>query len=416
MAQNYANNQCLKKLFIHIIEIICFNPSYIRPMKIAVNTRFLLKNKLEGFGWFTFETLRRMVVAHPEDDFVFFFDRPYDESFVFGKNVTPVVLFPPARHPFLFVWWYEWSVARALKQFKPDVFLSTDNFCSLRAKVPTYLMLHDVGWAHPEAHTTLPWLVFQYYQFFAPRFLKKADTIICVSEFVKQDALRYYPFLNPNKLVVCHNGCRTDFRPITEGEKTAIKEKYTEGAPFLVFVGAVHPRKNVHRLIEAFSEMKKRTQLPHKLLIVGRFAWQTGDVRTAFENSLFQKDIIFTGYVGDEDVPLIVGAATAVTYVSLAEGFGIPILEAMHSDVPVVTSNTTSMPEVAGDAAILVNPLSVSEIADALEKLATDTVFCQNLIEKGRIQREKFSWDKTAATLYGILKLKKREKNDGTSR
>ena len=372
-------------------------------MKIAINTRFLLKNKLEGFGWFTYETVRRMVAAHPEDEFIFFFDRPYDESYVFGENVTPIVLFPPARHPFLFIWWYEWSVARALKKHKPDIFLSTDNFCSLRTDVPTYLILHDVGWAHPEARSTLPWLVYQYYQFFAPRFLKKAHTIICVSEFVKQDALRYYPFLNPEKIVVCHNGCRTDFIPIDDADKTAVKAAYTEGVPFFVFVGAVHPRKNVHRLITAFSEMKQRTQLPYKLLIVGRFAWQTGDVRTAFDNSTFQKDIIFTGYVADEEVPRIVGAATAVAYVSLAEGFGIPILEAMHCDVPVVTSNTTSMPEVAGDAAILVNPLSVFEIADALENVAINADLRQNLIEKGRIQREKFSWDKTAATLYEVL-------------
>lgn len=376
-------------------------------MKIAVNTRFLLKNKLEGFGWFTFETLRRIVAAHPEDEFIFFFDRPYDESYVFGKNVTPIVLFPPARHPFLFIWWYEWSVARALKKHKPDIFLSTDNFCSLRTDVPTYLILHDVGWAHPDARATLPWLVFQYYQFFAPRFLKKADTIICVSEFVRQDALRYYPFLNPNKILVCHNGCRTDFRLLSEDEKTAVKTKYTEGAPFFTFVGAVHPRKNVHRLIEAFSEMKKRTQLPHKLVIVGRFAWQTGDVKTAFDHSNFQKDIIFTGYLGDSEVPRIVGAAMAVTYISLAEGFGIPILEAMQCDVPVVTSNTTSMPEVAGDAAILVNPLSVSEMTDALVNLATNADLCKDLVEKGRIQREKFSWDKTATVLYDILQGKK---------
>ena len=150
--------------------------------------------------------------------------------------------------------------------------------------------------------------------------------------------------------------------------------------------------------------MKKRTQLPHKLVIVGRFAWQTGDVKTAFDQSAFQKDIIFTGYVADAEVPKIVGAATAVTYISLAEGFGIPILEGMQSDVPVVTSNTTSMPEVAGDAAILVNPYSVEEMADALVRLATDVDLCQNLIKKGQIQRGKFNWDKTAATLYNILK------------
>ncbi len=373
-------------------------------MKIAVNTRFLLKNKLEGFGWFTYETLRRMVATNPEDEFIFFFDRPYDESFVFGKNVTPIVLFPPARHPFLFIWWYEWSVAKALKKHKPDIFLSTDNFCTLRTEVPTFLVLHDIGWAHPDARDTVPWLVYQYYKFFTPRFLKKARTIICVSEFVKQDVLRHYPFLNREKLTVCHNGCRTDFRPLKDDEKKAVCAQYTEGVPFFVFVGAVHPRKNVHRLIAAFTDMKAQTGLPHKLVIVGRFAWQTGDVLTAFDNSSYQKDIIFTGYVADEQVPLIVGSATAVAYVSLGEGFGIPILEAMQCDVPVVTSNVTSMPEVAGDGAILVNPLSLSDIADALTKLATDSDLRQILIEKGRIQRQKFSWDKTAATLYEVLK------------
>lgn len=377
--------------------------SYFRPMKIAVNTRFLLKNKLEGFGWFTYETLRRMVAAHPEDEFIFFFDRPYDADFIFGKNVTPVVLFPPARHPFLFVWWYEWSVVRALKKYKPDVFLSTDNFCSLRTSVPTCLILHDIAWANPQTDARLPWLVHQYYHFFMPRFLKKADKIICVSEFVRQDTLRYYPFLNPEKLVVCHNGCRTDFRPLTDEEIEDVKAKYTEGYPFFVFVGAVHPRKNVHRLIEAFSEMKKRTGRPYKLLIVGRFAWQTGDVLTAFQNSSYQHDIIFTGYVADEEVPRIVGAARAVVYVSLAEGFGIPILEAMNCDVPVLTSNITSMPEVAGNAAALVNPYSVSDITDELATLAIFDDYCERYIRKGRIQREKFSWDKTAATLYDIL-------------
>ena len=137
-----------------------------------------------------------------------------------------------------------------------------------------------------------------------------------------------------------------------------------------------------------------------KLLIVGRFAWQTGDVKTAFEASDYQKDIIFTGYVANDVVPKLVGSALAVTYVSLSEGFGIPILEGFNCDVPVLTSTTTSMPEVAADAALLVNPESVEDIADALKRLAFDKDLRTEMIKKGQLQRLDFDWHKAAAILY----------------
>jgi glycosyltransferase involved in cell wall biosynthesis len=371
-------------------------------MIIAVNTRFLLPNRLEGMGWVAYETLRRMVAAHPEDTFVFFFDRPFDPSFVFAKNVEPVVLFPQARHPFLFIWWFEWSVARALKRHRADVFLSPDNFCSLRTDVPTCLVVHDVAWTHPESR--VGGLVQWYYDFFAPKFLKKAKRIVTVSNFVKQDALKAYPFLDGKKIEVAHNACRSEFKPLSDAEKNAVKAQYTEGADFFIFVGAVHPRKNVHRLIEAFSLFKKRTNSPVKLVLVGRFAWKTGDVKAAFDASAYQKHIIFTGYVANEEVPKLVASALAVTYVSLSEGFGIPILEGFNCDVPVLTSTTTSMPEVAADAALLVNPESVEDIASALEKLAFDADLRADLIEKGQKRRLDFDWDKAAAILYDNIK------------
>ena len=109
-------------------------------MTIAVNTRFLLNNRLEGIGWFTYETIQRLVKWYPEHQFIFFFDRSFDEKFVFADNVKPVVLFPPARHPFLFYAWFEFSVSKALKKYKADVFISTDGFLSLKTDVPTLLV------------------------------------------------------------------------------------------------------------------------------------------------------------------------------------------------------------------------------------------------------------------------------------
>jgi glycosyltransferase involved in cell wall biosynthesis len=421
-------------------------------MIIAVNTRFLLANKLEGIGWYTFEVLKRMVAAHPDDQFIFFFDRPFDPDFVFGANVKPIVLSPPARHPFLFIAWFEWSVARALKRYKADVFLSTDNFLSLRTAVPTCLILHDMIWHHQPMRGLVGW----YYRFFMPRFLAKADRVVTVSEYVRQDALSVFPELK-NKIFVAQNGCRIDFQPLSESEKLATCQQLfaqnTEGGllnnehrltnnasrssrdsqlpppqypdnieetesqnptlssqlstlnsqKYFVFVGAVHPRKNVHRLIAAFDLFKKQTDSDWKLVIVGRFAWETNAVKTAFDQAQYQKDIVFTGYVPNEAVPKIVGAAAAVTYVSLAEGFGIPILEAMNADVPVLTSPVTSIPEVAGEAALYVNPESVENIAVGMKRLYGNPVLRQELVEKGRIQREKFSWDKTAALVYEHL-------------
>ncbi len=373
-------------------------------MVIAVNTRLLLKDKLEGIGVFLHETLRRIVAAHPEDTFIFLFDRPFDASFIFGKNVVPIVLSPPARHPILFVYWFEIAVRRALKKHKVDVFLSPDNFLSLSTTVKTLLVVHDIAYLHFTDNERFIYRL--YYQYFMPRFLRRADRIVAVSEFTRQDLLTHFDFLQKEKIAVACNGVRDFFYP-HQVNKRLFDDQNTEGGKFFLFVGAVHPRKNVHRLIEAFDLFKKKTNAPHKLVIVGRFAWQTGVVKTAFDDAKNKKDIIFTGYLPDKDVADLTASAFALCYVSLFEGFGVPILEAFHTETPVITSNTSSMPEVAGDAALLVSPESVESIAEAMEKLYFSPELRQDLIEKGKIQREKFSWEKAAKVLYdNILALK----------
>ena len=370
-------------------------------MRIAVNTRFLLKDRLEGFGRFTYETLRRLVAAHPEHTFIFFFDRPYDASFVFADNVLPVVLNPPARHPFLFVLWFEMAVYRALKRYKADVFLSTDNFCSLRTAVPTCLVVHDLAYKYFDDNERFIHKL--YYRFFMPRFVAKAQRLVTVSEFVRQDLRHHFPFLEHKAIDVAHNGCSSGFVPLPEADKEAVRAAYTEGVPYFLFVGAVHPRKNVHRLIAAFDAFKTATNSPFKLVICGRFAWQTGAVRAAYEATTHQKDIIFTGFLPDLALRQLTAAAHAVTYVSLFEGFGIPILEAFEAEVPVLTAQTSAMPEVAAEAAMCVDPYSIGAIAAALTTLATDPSVCADLVAKGRRRRADFSWDKTAQVLYQAL-------------
>ena len=371
-------------------------------LKIAVNTRFLLKDKLEGIGLYTLEVVKRMAAAHPEDEFIFFFDRPFDPSFVFSKNITPVVLSPPARHPLLFIAWFEWSVNRALKKYKADVFLSPDNFLSLSTAIPTVLIVHDIAFTHFSENDK--WINRQYYKFFTPRFLKRANTILAVSEFTKQDILSKFSFVEKNKIKVAYNGCREIFQPLDFIQKEEKNTQNTEGPLFFLFVGAVHPRKNVHTLIQAFDLFKKRTKSNVQLMLCGRFAWQTGAVKSAYDAATFKQDIIFKGYVEDKEVVKLTASALAVTYISLFEGFGVPLLEAMNCDTPIITSNVSSMPEVVGDAAILVNPESIEAIADAMQQVFENENLREKLIVQGRIQRAKFDWDKTADIVYSELK------------
>ena len=379
-------------------------------MKIAVNTRFLLKSNLEGVGWFSHETLRHMVEQHPEDEFLFYFDRPFDKKYIFSKNVTGFVLLPPARHPFLFLAWFEVAVALALRKHRPDVFYSPDGFLTLNTSVPTLLVVHDV--AHVHYPDQISFIHKKYYQFFVTKFLKKAKHILTVSNFSKQDIIKHYG-TNAEKISLVYNGCRAIFKPLQKSDIQQVRIKYSAGQPYFFYVGAIHPRKNITLLIKAFDIFKQKSNAPIKLLLGGRMAWQTSEVCNAYEKAKSQSDIEFLGYLNADELAKLTASALALTYVSLFEGFGVPLLEAMNCDTAIITSNTSSMPEVVGDAALLVNPLEVEEIAAAMEKIATNEPLRQQLIEKGRVQRQLFDWQKTSEKIYTHLKnIKKHQMSD----
>lgn len=368
-----------------------------KPYQIAVNTRFLLHNQLEGIGLFTYESLKRIVADHPDCTFYFLFDRPFHPTFVFADNVEPVVLFPPARHPFLWYWWFEWSVAGWLNRKKPDLFLSTDGYACLRTNVPQVTVIHDLAFEHFTEH--VPALTLAYYRYFLPRFAKKSARIATVSTYSKNDIATRYN-INPAQIDVVYNGAKEVYKPIQEIEKLHARQQFANGKPYFIYVGSIHPRKNIRNILLAFEQFKQQTGLPHQLLLVGRKAWQFSEVDQTHQQMVYREQVVFLGHISPEQLGVIMAGAEAMVYVSLFEGFGIPIIEAMQCDVPVITSNTTSMPEAAGDAAILVNPLDVSQIANAMQLIASDAVLRNSLIERGRAQIQKFSWQKTADALW----------------
>ncbi|HHS95385.1 MAG TPA: glycosyltransferase family 1 protein, partial [Phaeodactylibacter sp.] len=225
-------------------------------MTIAVNTRFLLPRRLEGIGWYTYELLKAMVAQHPEDEFLFFFDRAYSEEFIFAPNVKAISLAPPARHPVLWYLWFEWSLAKALRKYRPDVFLSPDGYTCINSKVKTVMVTHDI--AHMHYPEQVSYLTRKYYKYYVPRFLERADKVVTVSEYTKQDILRHYPQVASVKVHRIYNGCRSDFVPLSENEKAKVRKQYAGGEEYFFYVGAIQPRKNVHRLIAAFDLFKKQ--------------------------------------------------------------------------------------------------------------------------------------------------------------
>lgn len=370
-------------------------------MRIGVNTRLLLKNKLEGIGWYTHELLSRIVRNNPSHEFVFFFDRPYDASFVFESNVRPVILKPQARHPFLYYLWTEIAIPKALRKYKIDVYFSPDGLgLTKQCNVPCVLTIHDLAYLHyPEFMSKLDkWHYGQFY----PKFASNAAKVLTVSNYTKTDIATNYQ-IPAEKIKVIYNGPHQQYRPLSFTAKKDIKDKYTGGCEFFLFIGALHPRKNIINLLKAFVKFKRRQNTKMKLVVVGRMAWQFKEIEEAKNFMPYKEDVIWTGYLDVQDLANVTASAYALVYPSLFEGFGIPLVEAMACNVPSITSNVSSLPEIAGDTALLCDPLNVDDIAAKMSLMYTNEILRKKLINACENQLEKFNWDMAAVQLMQCI-------------
>ena len=366
-------------------------------MIIAVNTRLLLKDKLEGIGWFTCETMKRITQAHPEHRFLFLFDRAYSDEFIFSSNITPIAVGPQARHPFLWYLWFEGTLPKILKEHKAGILISPDGFLPLGTDVKCVDVIHDLNFEHhPE---DIPFIARKYYLRYFRQFAQRADRIATVSEYSKKDIVGTYG-INAGKIDVVYNGANESFAPVSEEVKTATRKKHTGGQEYFLYVGALHPRKNLPRLLLAFDEFKKSFSSGIKLLIVGGKMFGNGELQKIYQRMQFKNDVVFAGRMAAEELRTVFASALALAYIPYFEGFGIPIVEAMYSGIPVITSNVTSMPEVAGNAALPVDPHSTDSVKNALLSIAKDEKLRKDLILKGQMRKKDFSWNRTAELLW----------------
>lgn len=371
-----------------------------RDLNIVVNTRLLLHERLEGIGWFSFENLRRITAANPEHRFIYLFDRPFHESFITSSNIEPVVVPPPTRHPLLWKLWFDYSIPRIIKNHRADLFFSPDGFLSQRLNIPQHAVIHDLNFEHyPEdlkpSHS-------RYYRKYFPRFAERATRIATVSEFSKSDIAQQYQ-IDPNKIDVVHNGVNSDYQPAPAAAIERFKREYTDGNDYFIFVGAMHPRKNITRLLVAFDRVKNQHPGNYKLVLVGKKYWWNDDIKAAYDGMNHKSDVVFTGHVSSEILKTALSGALALTFVPYFEGFGIPILEGFATGCPVITANITAMPEVANGAALLVDPFSETDIAEAMGKLLTDPELRQKLVGLGQERLADFSWDKSSEQLWNSI-------------
>ena len=370
-------------------------------MRVGVNSRLLLKDKLEGIGYFTLKNLERLTRNHPDCEFVLFFDRPYDKDFVFAKNVKSIVIPLPTRHPMLWHIYFEILLPIYIRLYKIDVFFSPEGYVPTRVKSPMLCTIHDINFEHDK--TYIGNRVYQrYMEYFTPRFAKSANAVLTVSEFSKQDIATTYK-IDENKIFNVESSANEEYITYSKEENERTRERYSNSCPYFYFVGSLQKRKNLTNLFRAFDLFKDKTQSNVKLLIVGSKKWWKGEIEDTFNAMRFKNEVVFTGRLPLEEVNRIASASIGLVFVSFFEGFGVPPLEAYRSSTAVITSNTSSMPEIAGEGALYANPYDVNSICEAMIRLYSNPLLREELIRKGQEQAKKYSWDKTAELVWNVI-------------
>ncbi len=279
----------------------------------------------------------------------------------------------------------------------PDVLFIPAHILPLIRPKRSVVMIHDIGFDHfPEIYK---WTDKAYHRY-AVRIAKYfASHILTPSEFTRQDLHEKYGIPLQKMTTVHHGFDPSAFHPAKENELSPHKK------PYFYFVGRLEHKKNVVRMLEAFGQFKAKTGLPHQFLLAGRQAFGYRAIQDAYEKlGPYKDDVIFLGYTSQDDATRYLRHAEALVFVTLFEGFGLPVLEAFASGTPVITSTTTSLPEIAGEAALLVDPTDTEAIANIMEKLTTDSQLRHELIAAGLKRYKQFSWDKAATETLAVLK------------
>lgn len=368
-------------------------------MNVGIDAR-LLRNTT-GIGRYT----RSLVLEYTQrdefqhDHFVLFADAPlYSEQQPLPDNVEVVIA--DCQHRIL---WTNWFLPPLLQRRKIDVYHGVCNFELPIRKVCRYVVtIHDlVPLFFPEL---VPKKHLLFFRLFMKRVAHTADLIITDSEHSKEDILQHLN-VPEEKIRVIYLGYQQQYHRIQEQQKISeILARYRICQPYLLFVGVIEPKKNLERLVEAYRLLQKDAAIPQntQLVIAGGKGWFSERLYQKVKDCKLDQHIVFPGYIPDEHLPALYSGAELFVFPSLYEGFGLPVLEALSYGTPVVTSNVSSLPEIAGDAGFLIDPTEPKAIAQGITTVLSDDLLRQQMREQGYRQAQKFSWTRTAQATYQV--------------
>ena len=298
---------------------------------------------------------------------------------------------PYSRLPF-----FLWQQTLALRSLRPDWMVSTF-FLPPVTPCQAAVLIHDLSFrAHPEY---FPRSIALYNRLLAGLAIRRADRVIALSEFTRQEIKNYYPTAN-QKSVIVYPGIGSEFTPgAGPGADAGMLAALGVRKPYLLCVGNIHPRKNMHRLLAAWEELRDAGPPVPRMVWAGIGRWQTGDLLPRAERAGVQ----VLGFVPQSHLPALLRQAEALAYPSLYEGFGLPPLEAMACGTPVLTSNATSLPEAVGEAAVCVDATDLAALTGGLSQVLFDTELRRTLRARGLTRATRFTWERSARELLGAL-------------
>ena len=363
--------------------------------RIALNGRLLVPGKLEGIGRFTLRCLEELVKLRPADQFLLLVDRPIHEMHRLGPNVEVRRILVPGRRPWLLKIWFGVALTSVLKRWKADAFVSLEGplATGMPLDFPQLSVIHDLNFLHHPEWLPEHWA--RYYTKWFPRFARRANVLATVSDFSRMDLVKSVG-LEPETIRVIPNAPDGVFQPLDDIELRKAQQEFAGGRPYFVFVGSLHPRKNIHGLLKAF--VAYRDAGGHSdLVLVGEAMWDQAQTQIPAEH---RKGVHWVGRLEDEALNLAIGGAQAMMFIPWFEGFGIPIVEAMACGTPVIASNTSSIPEVCGDAAFALKaPDDVEGLAQAMLALEADEEGRMQAIHRGKVRAGQFDWFRSGALL-----------------
>jgi glycosyltransferase involved in cell wall biosynthesis len=361
-------------------------------MKVGVDASRISVAKRTGTENYSYNLIRELV-KHDTDQFVLYLRGELPEFARGRENVLMRRIGLPRL-------WTQLGLAYEVAIRQPDVLFVPAHTMPVihRRSLKTVVTIHDLGAEFLSQYHKFPHSL--YLNRTTEYVAKYATHLIAVSEATKRDLITRLGVSEDRITVVYESWDRGIFHKPAVGEVIGVRKKYKLDRDYLLFVGTIQPRKNLERLIEAFS----KARVSEDLILAGKPGWMDEPIYMAAKKSGVGGRVKFLNHVPDIDLPALYGGSTALVFPSLHEGFGIPVLEAMACETVVLTSSTTSLPEVGGDAALYVDPEDAQSIAEGIEEIVSNTKLRDLLLSKGKLQVQKFSWEKAANETLGVLR------------